>query len=57
VRRDAHPVSADKVGAGLGAARRWGPLLLLALVSNLLVATVAWFVVGLVLEWIVPRGG
>jgi hypothetical protein len=42
----------DDLVAWLSAARRRGPLLLLLLVANIIVATIAWFIVGMLLDWI-----
>jgi hypothetical protein len=45
VRDGDRPASRDPVGG-----RRWGSLLLLLLVANVFVATLAWFLVGLFLR-------
>jgi hypothetical protein len=50
VREDARPASRDPIGAALAYGRRWGPLLLLVLGANTLIATLAWMVVGLFLN-------
>jgi hypothetical protein len=52
VRQRARSATDDRMGVWLAAARRWEPLLLLLIVTNILVATAAWFVVGLLLDWI-----
>lgn len=50
VREDARPTSRDPIGAALAYGRRWGPLFLLVLVANTLIATLAWMVVGLLMN-------
>jgi hypothetical protein len=50
VREHARPSSGDPIGAALAYWRRWGPLFLLVLTANTVIATLAWMVVGLFLK-------
>jgi hypothetical protein len=51
VREDDRPVSRDHpIGAALAYGCRWGPLFLMMLVANTVIATLAWMVVGLFLN-------
>jgi hypothetical protein len=50
VRNGAHPANRDPVGAALAYCRRLGPLVLLVLAANVFLATLAWFLVGLLLK-------
>jgi hypothetical protein len=50
VREDARPARSDPIGAALAYGRRWGPLFLMMLVANTVIATLAWMVVGLFLN-------
>ena len=51
VREDARLVSRDHpIGAALAHVRRWGPLFLLVLAANTVIATLAWRLVGLFLN-------
>jgi hypothetical protein len=51
VREDARRISRDHpIGEALAYVRRWGPLFLLVLVANIVIATLAWRLVGLLLK-------
>ena len=50
MRNGTHPATRDAVGAALAYCRRWGPLVLLVLAADVFLATLAWFLVGLLLK-------
>ena len=50
VRQNARLTSRDPIGAALAYGRRWGPLFLLVLVANTIIAMAAWVIVGLFLN-------